>query len=416
MTIPSKICLGRGGGYTKKSIKRGLVSLFTGGLLIAQPTLEHPVWTENHHDYVPAQDLKVGDTFLDGKGAPIRLDSLAIKPDTTLTVYNFEVNDLHNYYVGRQEVLVHNTCVALRALFGSEADYKKLIEHLNLKNNNDVLSKFLDGTFDVNKLWKVIYDSRLVNGKTLFKPPYGTNLSVFTDIQKVITNIGDTPAKLAKLKDALYNVNGGGVIQIAYYRAAKVMSDFSDRTSFESVINAIASPAWKNQQGADWVLRYLEKRTKLSQGNLIESFEALVKEGEGLFRADIKLTNGILVELKSWGGNYILGIKNRALTAQLANYFKQQAKFTQVFDFDRIRSDATGFATIAEAKATIKAEYVTLFKKDLNATYTAMGGFETNGSAYLKQQTINSFQDFTDAVNNPNSPLHSKLFSFIDIQ
>ena len=89
------------------------MSLFAAGTLIAKPTLEHPVWTGNHHDYVAAQDLKVGDTFLDGKGASLRLDSLAIKVDTTLTVYNFEVNDLHNYYVGTQEVLVHNTCATL---------------------------------------------------------------------------------------------------------------------------------------------------------------------------------------------------------------------------------------------------------------------------------------------------------------
>jgi hypothetical protein len=65
---------------------------------------------------VAAQDLKVGDTFLDGKGATLRLDSLVIKPDTTLTVYNFEVENLHNYYVGTQEVLVHNDCVTLENL------------------------------------------------------------------------------------------------------------------------------------------------------------------------------------------------------------------------------------------------------------------------------------------------------------
>ena len=106
---------------TKKSIKRGLVSLFVAGTLIAQPTLEHPVWTENHHDYVAAQDLKVGDTFRDANGSTLRLDSLAIKPDTTLTVYNFEVNDLHNYYVGKQEVLVHNTCATLENLAGKLA-------------------------------------------------------------------------------------------------------------------------------------------------------------------------------------------------------------------------------------------------------------------------------------------------------
>lgn len=102
----------------KKSIKRGLVSLFAAGTLIAQPTLEHPVWTENHHDYVLSQDLRVGDTFRNANGSTLRLNSLAIKPDTTLTVYNFEVNDIHNYYVGTQEVLVHNSCATLEALEG----------------------------------------------------------------------------------------------------------------------------------------------------------------------------------------------------------------------------------------------------------------------------------------------------------
>ena len=122
---------------TKKSIKRGLVSLFAAGTLIAQPTLEHPVWTENHNDYVAAQDLKIGDIFLDGKGVGLRLDSLVIKLDTTLTVYNFGVNDLHNYYVGTQEVLVHNTCAKLKLLRDnlatlglSEANITKFVEAL----------------------------------------------------------------------------------------------------------------------------------------------------------------------------------------------------------------------------------------------------------------------------------------------
>ncbi|MDZ7900421.1 MAG: polymorphic toxin-type HINT domain-containing protein [Arcicella sp.] len=98
------------------------MALFAAGTLIAQPTLEHPVWTENHHDYVAAQDLKVGDTFLDGKGAILRLDSLVVKPDTTLTVYNFEVENLHNYYVGTQQVLVHNTCVVNATLCQALSD------------------------------------------------------------------------------------------------------------------------------------------------------------------------------------------------------------------------------------------------------------------------------------------------------
>lgn len=132
-----------------------------------------------------------------------------------------------------------------------------------------------------------------------------------------------------------------------------------------------------------------------------------------MFRADILEVGGRLVELKSWGANYINAIKDRAFTSQLANYFKSSANFTQVFDFDRIRFDATGFATIAEAKTTIKAQYVTLFKKDLNATYTAMGG---RTSAFLTGKGILSPEDFIAAVNDPANALHNKLFSFIDVQ
>lgn len=32
--------------------------------------------------------------------------------DTPVTVYNFEVEDFHTYYVSEQKVLVHNTCAA----------------------------------------------------------------------------------------------------------------------------------------------------------------------------------------------------------------------------------------------------------------------------------------------------------------
>jgi hypothetical protein len=134
---------------TKKSIKRGLVSLFAGGLLIAQPTLEHPVWTENHHDYVTAQELKVGDTFHDANGSTLCLDSLAIKPDTTLTVYNFEVN------VGT----LHNDCATLELLEGKGVSKKSITDLENSFINSGISiaerTKFYEQVFNdlnTNKL------------------------------------------------------------------------------------------------------------------------------------------------------------------------------------------------------------------------------------------------------------------------
>jgi hypothetical protein len=146
---------------TKKSVKRGLVSLFAAGTLIAQPTLEHPIWTENYHDYVAAQDLKVGDTFLDGKGATLRLDSLTIKPDTTLTVYNFEVNDLHNYYVGTQEVLVHNDCATLELLEGKGVSKKRITDLENTFINSGI--SIADRTKFYQKILADLNSNKLTN-------------------------------------------------------------------------------------------------------------------------------------------------------------------------------------------------------------------------------------------------------------
>ncbi|MDZ7899414.1 MAG: hypothetical protein U5N85_15490 [Arcicella sp.] len=119
--------------------------------------------------------------------------------------------------------------------------------------------------------------------------------------------------------------------------------------------------------------------------------------------------NGRFIELKSWSADYINGINSRAFTDQLGNYFKQQANFTQIFDFDRIRFDAAGYATIDAAKTTIKAKYVTLFKKDLQGTFDAMGG-ET--SAFLNANQINNFDKFSDAVNNVDPGYMKNFFHF----
>lgn len=47
-------------------------------------------------------------TLYDGK--TLVIDSLVSK-DTIVTVYNFEVEDFHNYFVGKRKVLVHNDCL-----------------------------------------------------------------------------------------------------------------------------------------------------------------------------------------------------------------------------------------------------------------------------------------------------------------
>lgn len=72
-------------------------------------TSEHPFWIEGK-GWVPAQDLESGDPLKCINGVPgmsvLRVVDRREKTDTS--VYNFEVEGVHNYFVGHDGVLVHN--------------------------------------------------------------------------------------------------------------------------------------------------------------------------------------------------------------------------------------------------------------------------------------------------------------------
>ena len=67
----------------------------TGDTLWATPN--HPFWFDGQ--YVEAENLKSGDTLWAVDGSALVLENKFTK-DTTVRVYNFTVEDNHNYYVG----------------------------------------------------------------------------------------------------------------------------------------------------------------------------------------------------------------------------------------------------------------------------------------------------------------------------
>ena len=93
------------------SIKSYIVSAImalvftTGDTLWATPN--HPFWFDGQ--YIEAENLKAGDTLWAVDGSALVLENKFTK-DTTVQVYNFTVEDNHNYYVGAPGVLVHNDC------------------------------------------------------------------------------------------------------------------------------------------------------------------------------------------------------------------------------------------------------------------------------------------------------------------
>lgn len=80
--------------------------------LMATPN--HPFYLPGLARYVPADSLRQGMQLLALTGALLTVQCVAAL-DTTVSVYNFEVAEHHNYYVGTEGVLVHNDCVFTRA-------------------------------------------------------------------------------------------------------------------------------------------------------------------------------------------------------------------------------------------------------------------------------------------------------------
>jgi len=73
-------------------------------------TPEHPFYTPKK-GWVGAIDLRAGDILVLQSGEYVIIELIEhVILETPVTVYNFEVEDFHTYYVGNSAVLVHNEC------------------------------------------------------------------------------------------------------------------------------------------------------------------------------------------------------------------------------------------------------------------------------------------------------------------
>jgi len=71
-----------------------------------QATADHPFFIGGH--WLRVAELKVGDSVKTYDGSNLVIEQITVVPGRT-TVYNFEVEDYHTYYVSNTKVLVHNS-------------------------------------------------------------------------------------------------------------------------------------------------------------------------------------------------------------------------------------------------------------------------------------------------------------------
>ena len=71
-------------------------------------TIDHPFYVKNQ-GFIKAGELIVGDELLDVNGNVLLVENFDVGlTDKPVKVYNFQVEDFHTYYVGENNILVHN--------------------------------------------------------------------------------------------------------------------------------------------------------------------------------------------------------------------------------------------------------------------------------------------------------------------
>ena len=82
--------------------------------------LKHPFYVQNR-GFINAGNLLVGDTLISVNDEDLLVSSCYIEEcEFATTVYNFQVEDYHTYFVGECEVWVHNASGCDRAKKHSE--------------------------------------------------------------------------------------------------------------------------------------------------------------------------------------------------------------------------------------------------------------------------------------------------------
>ncbi|OMI15316.1 pretoxin, partial [Leptospira weilii serovar Heyan] len=92
-----------------------------------ETTSEHPFYIENK-GWVAAKDLRTGELSVLSNEKTLGITSISISERAT-TVYNFEVEDSHSYYITKVGILVHNDCVITGPSMSLEA-FNALLKYM----------------------------------------------------------------------------------------------------------------------------------------------------------------------------------------------------------------------------------------------------------------------------------------------
>ena len=157
-----------------------LIHLYLGQDTI-KTTAEHPFYLEGK--WVKAGDLNRGDSLYLYHSRKIALDSL-VKVDTTVTVYNFTVAQNHNYYAGKEGVLVHNAngydLLDKAGKFKDNTLENDYLAYVTRKNNAGKTARDRLDWKDTRDYW--LYDSPMARGNDFNRKAVSNRWYAFNEV------------------------------------------------------------------------------------------------------------------------------------------------------------------------------------------------------------------------------------------
>ena len=201
---------------TFKSEWNKIIHLFFGDNRISC-TPGHKFWLPEKGKYMVADSLMKGVKVLTLAVGLMSLDSVAFA-DSAYTAYNFEVENHHNYFVGDDEVLVHNHCGVRKAGI-SDAEFEAIFpvgnpysaeEITNIRNalGDDLMKggtnppspffNYISGGGDAAERAKRVKAWEIVYTLPTKLDAWQTHIPLLTKI----SDISNNPSLLARLKGA----------------------------------------------------------------------------------------------------------------------------------------------------------------------------------------------------------------------
>jgi len=263
-----------------------------------QATSEHPFYTKK--GWINANLISKGMMVLLANGSWGNVEA-NIPKDTTAAVYNIEVVPAHTFYIGTEQILVHNGFDCFKAKFKNLANASDSFFE-DFRDNLDILAKFDKGELSYSK-WEILK----VSHKNLAKDEAVLLAFTKTSQNSKLKELGFTDELLAKAngyKDASFTQ----LMQDLDKLGNHLKNNNIKIDNFESIIDILKGQNANYRQGVHWIVEDLGKELAFNGKNL--QLELSLKNSRETFSfIDLACKNcarngkDILIEYKSGPGS-----------------------------------------------------------------------------------------------------------------